>query len=83
MERIEGGGGFVCMRVWLGKSTTKTHETLCQAFGEHSSNQTVVFEWRLLFKAGQVSVEDVKRLGQPSTIQTTENVECSLSLCSS
>jgi hypothetical protein len=29
----------------LDKSTTKTFEILCEAFGEHSLNQTVVFEW--------------------------------------
>jgi hypothetical protein len=36
----------VCIKfcVKLGKSTTKTLEMLCEAFGEHSSNWTAVFE---------------------------------------
>jgi hypothetical protein len=32
-----------CMK--LGKSATKTLEMLYEAFGEHSLNQTAVFEW--------------------------------------
>jgi hypothetical protein len=31
--------------------------------------------WYSRFKAGQVSVEDDKRSGQPATSKTTENVE--------
>jgi hypothetical protein len=41
-----------------GKSTTEILEMLCEAFGEHSSSWTSVFEWHSHFKAGQVSVED-------------------------
>jgi hypothetical protein len=37
--------------VKLGKSTTKTLEMLHEAFGEHSSSQTAVFEWHSCFKA--------------------------------
>jgi hypothetical protein len=33
------------------------------------------FEWHSCFKASQVSVEDDKRSGQPSTSKMTENVE--------
>jgi hypothetical protein len=44
--------------VKLGKSTAKTLEMLCEAFGEHSLSRTVVFEWHSRFKAGQMSVED-------------------------
>jgi hypothetical protein len=58
----------------LSKSTTKTLETLCEAFGEHSLSQRVDFEWHSHFKAGRVSGED-ERSGQPSTSKTTENVE--------
>jgi hypothetical protein len=48
---------------------------LCEAFGEHSSSRTVVSEWHSCFKASQVSVQDDKRSGRPSTDQTTENIE--------
>jgi hypothetical protein len=51
---------YVCIKfcVKLGKSTTKTLEMLCEAFGEHSLRQTAVFEWHSHFKAGQVSAAD-------------------------
>jgi hypothetical protein len=44
----------VCIKfcVKLGKSSTETLEMLCEAFGEHSLNQTVVFECHSHFKAG-------------------------------
>jgi hypothetical protein len=58
-----------CMKV--GKSTTKTFDMLCEAFGEHSLSWTVVFEWHSQFRAGQVSVEDDKRSGRPGTRETT------------
>jgi hypothetical protein len=50
----------VCIKfcVTLCKSVTKTLETLCEDFGEHSLRRTVVFEWHSRLKAGQVSVED-------------------------
>jgi hypothetical protein len=32
-------------------SATKTPEMLCEAFGEHSLSQRVVFEWHSCFKA--------------------------------
>jgi hypothetical protein len=53
----------VCIKfcVKLGKSTTETLEMFCEAFGEHSLNRTVVFEWCLRFKASRVSAEDDKR----------------------
>jgi hypothetical protein len=62
-----------CMK--LGKFDTKTLEMLREAFGEHSLNQTVVYEWNSCFKASQGSVEDDKPSGQPSTSKMTENVE--------
>jgi hypothetical protein len=67
----------VCIKfcVKLGKSTIKTLEMLCEAFGGHSSSQTADFEWHSGFKAGRVSVEDDERSRQPSTSKTTENVE--------
>jgi hypothetical protein len=37
-----------CMK--LGKSATETLEMLHEAFGEHSLNRTVVFEWHSHFK---------------------------------
>jgi hypothetical protein len=61
--------------VKLSKSATKTTEMLCEAFGEPSLSRTAVFECHSRFKAGQVSVEDDERSGQPSTSKTTENVE--------
>jgi hypothetical protein len=39
-----------CMK--LSKSTTETLEILCEAFGEHSLDLTVVSEWHSCFKAG-------------------------------
>jgi hypothetical protein len=67
----------VCIKfcVKLGKSATKTLEMLCEALGEHSLSQTVVFEWDSRSKAGRVSVEDDKCSGRSSTSKTTENVE--------
>jgi hypothetical protein len=38
--------------VKLGKSAAKTLEMLCEAFGEHSSSQTAVFEWHSCSKPG-------------------------------
>jgi hypothetical protein len=72
----------VCIKfcVKLGKSTTKTLEMLCEAFGEHSLSETVVFEWHSHFKAGRVSVEDEERSGRPSSSKRTENVEKSRTL---
>jgi hypothetical protein len=63
----------LCMK--LGKSTTETLEKLREAFGEYSLSRTEVSEWHSRFKASQLSVEDDKRSGQPSTSKTTENVE--------
>jgi hypothetical protein len=48
---------------------------LLEAFGEHSSSRTAVFEWHSQFNAGQVSVEGDDRSGRPSTSKTTEDVE--------
>jgi hypothetical protein len=62
----------------LGKAATETLAMLCEAFGEHSLSQTVVSEWHSHFKAGQVSAEDDKRSGQPSTSKTTKNSEKNL-----
>jgi hypothetical protein len=59
----------------LGKSTAETLEMLCEAFGEHSLSQTVVFERYSHFKADRVSTENDGRSGQPSTSKMTENVE--------
>jgi hypothetical protein len=59
----------------LSKSATNTLEMLREAFGEHSLNQTMVFEWHSWSKAGRVSVEDDERSGRPSTNKRTENVE--------
>jgi hypothetical protein len=61
--------------VKLGKSATETLEMLHEAFGEHSSCRTAVFEWHSHFKVGRVSAEDDKRSGRPSTSKATEHVE--------
>jgi hypothetical protein len=61
--------------VKLGKFTTETLEMLREAFGEHSSSRTVVFEWHACFTASRVPVEDDELSGQTSTSKTTENVE--------
>jgi hypothetical protein len=47
----------VCIKfcVKLDKSATKTHEMLCEASGEYSLSQTVVFEWHSRLKASHVS----------------------------
>jgi hypothetical protein len=44
-------------------------------FEEYSLSRTAVFEWHSCIEAGQVSVEDDKRSGRPSTSKTTENVK--------
>jgi hypothetical protein len=59
----------------LSKSTTETLEMLHEAFGEHSLSWTAVFDWHSRFKSGQVSAEDDKRSGRPSTSKMVENVE--------
>jgi hypothetical protein len=68
-----------CICIWLcvklGKSTIETLELLCEAFGEHSSSRTAVFEWHSHFTVSQVSVEDDEHSGRPSTSKPTENVE--------
>jgi hypothetical protein len=46
---------------------------ICEGFGEHSLNLTLVFECNSHFKADQVSVEDDEHSGQPSTSKTTKN----------
>jgi hypothetical protein len=61
--------------VKLRKSTYKILEKLPEAFGEHSLRPTVVFYWYSRYKSSQVSVEDGKRSGRPSTNKRTENVE--------
>jgi hypothetical protein len=53
---------------------------LCEAFREYSLSLAVVFKWHSLFKASQVSVEDDKRSGRPSTSKMTENIEKILEL---
>jgi hypothetical protein len=67
----------VCIKfcVKLSKSATETLEMLREALREHSLSQITVFEWHSCFKHGQVSVEDDKHSGRPSTSKTTENVE--------
>jgi hypothetical protein len=47
----------------LSKSTTKTLEMLCEAFGEHSLSQV------------ECSVEDDECSGRSSISKVTENVE--------
>jgi hypothetical protein len=61
--------------VKLSKSTSKTTDMLCEAFGEHSLSRTEVFEWHSCFKASQVSAVDDKRSGRPSTSKMIENIE--------
>jgi hypothetical protein len=68
---------YICIKLCmkLDKSATATLEMLREAFGEHSSSWTTVFEWHSRLKAGQASAEDDKRSGQPSTSKMTESVE--------
>jgi hypothetical protein len=68
---------YACIKfcVKLSKSVIKTLEVVREVFGEHSLSWTVGFEWHSRFKAGQVSVEDDKCSGRPSTSKTTGNVE--------
>jgi hypothetical protein len=61
--------------VKLGKSTTEILEMLHEAFVEHSLIRTAVFEWHSRFKTSQVSAEDDKFSGRPSTSKTAENAE--------
>jgi hypothetical protein len=61
--------------VKLGKSTTKISEMPSEDFGEHSLSWTAIFEWHSCFKAGQLSVEDDKCSGRPSTSKTAANDE--------
>jgi hypothetical protein len=63
---------YIKFCVKLSKSATKTLEMICEAFGKHSLSWTAVFEWHSCFKTVQVSVEDDKHSGQPSTSKTTD-----------
>jgi hypothetical protein len=65
----------IMFHVKLGKSATETPEMLHEAFGEFSLRRTAVSEWHSRFKADQMSVEEDKRSGRPSTNKTTENTE--------
>jgi hypothetical protein len=67
----------VCIKffVKLSKSASETLEILCEAFGEHSLNQTAVFELHSRFKPCLMSVEDDELSGLRSTSKTTENIE--------
>jgi hypothetical protein len=49
-------GHCVCIKICvkLDISTTESLEMFHEAFGEHSSSQTAVFEWHSHFKAGLV-----------------------------
>jgi hypothetical protein len=42
---------YIMSCVKLGKSTAKTLDMPCEAFGEHSLSRTAVFEWHSHFKA--------------------------------
>jgi hypothetical protein len=57
----------------LGKSTTKTFEMFCEAFGEHSLRWTVASEWHSSFKAS--SVKDDEHSGRPNNSKMTENAD--------
>jgi hypothetical protein len=54
----------------LSKSTTETLEMLCEAFGERCLSRAAVFERHSRFRAGRLSVDDVKCSGWPSTSKT-------------
>jgi hypothetical protein len=64
----------ICPLQVLGE-TTKTLEMLREAVGEHSLSRTAVFKWHSCFKVGQVSIENDKCSGWPSTSKTAENIE--------
>lgn len=55
-------------------SATESLKMLCQDLGKHSFGQIQVFEWRMHFKAGQMSVYDAEHLGRHVTCKTSENV---------
>jgi hypothetical protein len=68
---------LVCIKfcVKLSKSATETLEMLHVTSGEHSLSQIAVSEWHSCFKTSQVSLEDDKRSGRPSTNKITENID--------
>ena len=54
---------------------TEAHEMLQKAFKEEALRHTQVFEWFARFRRGEMSVEDHRYFGRPSTSRTDENVE--------
>jgi hypothetical protein len=59
----------ICLRFCfcLGKTATEAHEMLQKAIKEEALSHTQVFEWFVLFKRGEMSVEDHPHSGRPST----------------
>ena len=58
----------------LGKTASKTHRMLKEAFGDNSLGQTQTYEWFKRLKNRWMSVVYEERSGRPSTGTTTENV---------
>jgi len=67
----------ICLRFCflLGKMATEANEMLQKAFKEEALSRTQVFEWFTLLKRGEMSAEDHRHSGRPSTSRTDENVE--------
>jgi hypothetical protein len=51
----------------LGKTAADTVGMLRQAFNDDALGKSQVYEWFSRFKSGNMSTEDMPRLGRPST----------------
>jgi len=57
---------------------TEAHEVLQKAFKEEALSHTQVFEWFALFRRGEMSVENHRHSGRPSTSRTNEKKSTSI-----
>jgi hypothetical protein len=67
---------WICIkfRLKLGEVAAETHQMLKEAFGDNALGQMQTYEWFKLLKNGQMSVDDDKHSGRPSTGTMTKNV---------
>ena len=61
--------------VRLGKTPTKTFNSLQEVYGDATMSRTLIFEWHKRFREGREDVEDDPRSGRPITSRTNENVK--------
>ncbi|XP_031618286.1 protein GVQW3-like [Contarinia nasturtii] len=61
--------------VKLGKTFTKTHQMLQQAYGRDCLSRSRVHEWFKRFKSGRETLNDDKRSGRPKSGISAKNIK--------